>query len=154
MNARLFAILAGAAVAVTGIAASADEHIERAIDTRQGQFKLFAFNIGPLAQMAQGDIPYDADRAEAAAANLAALTGLHQDGLWPEGSDNASVDGTRALPVIWDNLDDFADKLAAANSAVLDLEAVAGDGLDAVRANLGPVGNACSACHDNYRAEQ
>lgn len=159
MKARVLAAIAGtaiavSAIAVSAIAASADQHIERAIDTRQGQFKLFAFNIGPLAQMAQGDIDYDADRAATAAENLAALTALHQDGLWPEGSDNAAMEGTRALPAIWDNRDDFADKLAAVNSAARDLDAVAGDGLDAVRANLGPVGNACSACHDEYRAEQ
>ena len=151
-----FARIAAAALAFSalGAGAAAASEIEAAVEARQGQFKLFSFNIGPLVEMAQGDIEYDADMAATAAENLAKVTTLQQDWLWPEGSDNESIDDTRALPAIWEDLGDFADKHAALGEATAELEMVAGDGLDALRGAIGAVGNACSACHDEYRAEQ
>jgi cytochrome c556 len=42
----------------------------------------------------------------------------------------------------------------AFGAAATGLAAVAGDGLDPMRAAFGPVGAACGACHDAYQAEQ
>ena len=145
---------AASLMAALGAGAALANDFDTEVETRQGQFKLFAFNIGPLVEMAQGDIDYDADMAATAAENLASVTSLHQDRLWPDGSDNESIEGTRALPAIWENLDDFADKYADLGEATANLEMAAGEGLDELRGAIGAVGNACSACHDDYRAEQ
>jgi hypothetical protein len=59
--------------------------------------------------------------------------------------------GTRALPEIWENLADFQEKYMAFGAAAEGLAAVAGDGLDPMRAAFGPVGAACGACHDATR---
>jgi len=139
------ALAAGAATA---------QSVEDTVAARQGQFKLFALHIGPLVGMAQGNMPYDADLAQAAADNLVKLTTLDQSLLWPEGSDNFSMDGTRALPAIWENPEDFVAKLAALQEGTQAMQAVAGDGLDAVRGALGGIAGACSACHQAYRAPQ
>ncbi|MDP5360798.1 MAG: cytochrome c, partial [Paracoccaceae bacterium] len=40
-------------------------------------------------------------------------------------------------------------KLAAATAT---LASVAGDGLDAMKAAFGPVGQSCGSCHESYRA--
>ena len=41
----------------------------------------------------------------AAASNLNALVNLNQATYWPAGTDNATIEGTKALPSIWS---DFA----------------------------------------------
>jgi cytochrome c556 len=124
-----------------------------AIGQRQGQFKLYVHNFGVLGGMAQGRIDYDADLAQLAADNLFYLTRHDQSRLWPEGTDSASVTGTRANPAIWENLDDFVAKFGALQVAAEGLQQVAGGGLDAMRAGFGPVGQSCQACHEAYRDE-
>lgn len=139
------ALAAGAATA---------QSVEDTVAARQGQFKLFALHVGPLVGMAQGNIPYDAELAQTAADNLVILTAVEQTLLWPEGSDNMSVEGTRAQPNIWDDLEDFAAKLDDLRMGAMAMQDAAGQGLDAMRGALGGVGGACSACHESYRAPQ
>jgi cytochrome c556 len=103
--------------------------------------------------MAQGRIDYDAAAAQTAADNLFHITRLDQISMWPEGTDSMSIDGTRAKPEIWENLDDFVAKYVALQTAVEGLQAAAGTGLDGMRAAVGPVGAACQACHQAYREE-
>jgi cytochrome c556 len=143
--------------AVFGIAsvAFADGHLtqdqQRAVDARQSLMGLYGFSLGPLGAMAQDKIPYDAAVAATAAANLAALANMDHDPFWVEGTDS-SVGGNRAKAEIWTDTDGFKAedmKLAAATTA---LAAVAGDGLDAMRAAFGPVGQSCGSCHETYRA--
>ncbi|WP_114965033.1 c-type cytochrome [Alkalilacustris brevis] len=149
---KLFAATGLALILGLGAAQAEGPH-ETPIEARQGQFRLLAFNLGPLVGMTRGDIPYDAETAAAAAANMARVASLDQRGLWPEGSDNVAHDGTRALPNVWDDPDGFAEKLDALRSATRAMEAAAGDDLDALRGALGPVAQACRACHDVNRAD-
>lgn len=144
----------GALALLIGTGGALADPIRDAIDARQAQFTLFAYNIGPLVMMAQGNIDYDAELAQLSADNLAALTHTNQDRYWPEGSDNASVEDTRALPSIWEDPEDFAEKFAALREATSGLQAAAGEDLDSLRGAIGPVGNACSTCHDANRAEE
>jgi cytochrome c556 len=149
--------LALASAVLAALVAGGDVAAQSAADTvaaRQSQFKLLAFNIGPLVGMTQGNIPYDAAMAQAAADNLVAIASLDQSRMWPEGTDNMAMEGTRALPAIWDDLEDFATKLEALRSAAGAMQVAAGQDLDALRAALGPVGGACSACHEANRAPQ
>ncbi len=136
---------------VLALPAVADE--DPAIAARQGQFKLFAHNFGVMGGMAQGRMDYDAEMAQTAADNLFHLTRVDQGRLWPEGTDSASTEGTRANADIWDNLDDFVSKFVALQDAVEDLQGVAGSGLDEMRAGVMAVGGACQACHEDYRDE-
>lgn len=124
-----------------------------AVGARQGQFKIYLQNFGVIGGMAQGRIEYDAAAAQIAADNLFHITRLDQTSMWPEGTDSMSIDGTRANPAIWDNLDDFVAKYVALQTAVEGLQAAAGTGLDGMRAAVGPVGAACQACHQAYRDE-
>ena len=125
-----------------------------AVDARQAQFTLFAHNLAVVGSMAQGRMEYDADAAQVAADNLYHLTRHDQGRMWPEGTDNATIDGTRALPSIWEDLDDFTAKFVALQDAAEALQGVAGDGMDAMGPAVGQLGAACAACHDAYRAEQ
>lgn len=127
---------------------------EAAVKARQAQFTLYAFNVGVLAGMAQGQMPYDADSAQAAADNLFHLTRHDQSRMWPEGTDSASFDGTRALPEIWADLEGFANRYSALQSAAEAMQAAAGTDLASLQGALGGLGGACQACHQQFRAPE
>ncbi len=146
----LFATTLGLVTFATAALADTDP----AVEARQSQFKLFAHNLAVLGPMVQGQMEYDAEAAQTAADNLFHLTRHDQGRMWPEGTDNASIDGTRALPAIWEDLDDFAAKFGALQAAAENLQGVAGDGMDALRPAVGQLGGACAACHDDYRSER
>jgi cytochrome c556 len=125
---------------------------EAAIKARQGQMELYAHYLGLLGGMAKGAVPYDADKAGAAAASLASLTKLDSSRLWPEGSDDMSAEATRALPAIWDNPDDVMKKAMALGEAAAGMEMAASQSLEALQGAMGPLGGACGGCHKAYRA--
>lgn len=143
----------GLAAALLASAAFAGGHGGNpAVKARQAHMQLFAHNLGALGAMARGNAEYDATAATAAASNLAALARLDQSSYWVEGTDSEALpDESRALPALWDNIPDAIAKTAAVAAAADALAATAGDGLDAVRAGLGPVGAACGACHEAYQ---
>ena len=151
MTRRILAAALGAAL-VLPVAALAQDGFANKINARQGEMDNHGLNIGVIAGMARGNTPYDAALAQEAANNIRAISTLTQTFSWPEGSDNMAVDGTRALPAIWENLDDFAAKWAALGTAAEGLVAAAGNGQEGLGAALGPVGGACQACHEAYRA--
>ena len=99
-----------------------------------------------LGEMAKGATAFDAATAQAAAAEIAAHA-AETPALFEAPETDAK---SEALPGIWD---DFADFTAKAK----DLEGLAGDlatGLDSpepLRAGLGQLGDACKACHTEYR---
>jgi cytochrome c556 len=152
MTRKILAAVLGAAL-VLPVSAIAQDGFATQIKARQGEMDVMALNIGVIANMARGTAPYDAAAAQEAANNLAAVSSITQTGLlWPEGSDNANAPESNALPAIWANLDDFTAKWAAYGTAAQGLAAVAGNGQEALGAALGPVGGACGACHEAYRA--
>ncbi len=148
-------ILAVAAIAsVVAGGALAQSAVEGAIKARKAHMQLQAFNVGPLFAMAKGEMDYDAAQASAAAGNLAALTSMNIGRYFPEGSAQGQADGTRALPAIWENGEDVMAKMAALNEAATALNAAAGTDLAALQGAIGPVGEACGACHKAYRAPE
>ena len=133
-----------------GAAASAQD-VSAAVDARQGGMNILALNIGVIAGMARGNADYDAETAQAAADNIAAVSMLDQRFYWPEGSDSDSFEGSRALPAIWEDFAGVSEKGQAFGAAAAGIQAAAGNGLEAMQAALGPLGASCGACHDDYR---
>ena len=138
-------------LAQTALAGGHGSPEDQAIAARQAHMTLLGFNLGPLGAMAQERIPYDADVAAAAAANLAALSTMSQNGYWLEGTDS-SLGNNRAKAEIWTDFEGVSAEAAKLVESSAALAAVAGDGLDAMRAALGPVGASCGSCHEAYRA--
>lgn len=142
---------------VLGTSAISDAHVDKAtmaaVKARQSQMTLYAFNISLLGGMAKGEIEYDAAAASAAASNLAALSKLDQSRLWPQGSDNAALgdDVTEALPAIWTADSKIGERAMDMTEAAVAMDAAAGDGLDALRGAIGPLGKSCGGCHETYR---
>lgn len=129
---------------------------DKAIEARQAMFKLYSYSMGTLGAMAKGKMDYDAELAQEMADNLNAAVNLGQSTFWPQGSDNANPENakTRALPAIWEKYPAIVEKSEALQTAAADLAANAGGGLDALKGSMGSVGEACKACHDDYRAEK
>ena len=57
------------------------------------------------------------------------------------------------LPAAPGNTADLRALTDDVNAAARDVAAVASDGLDAIRPTLGPLGQACGACHEKYQQE-
>lgn len=146
-------LIAGAAAVTLASMAFADGHadVNPAVTARQAHMQLYAHNLGILGGMAQGKADYDADAAQRAADNMVTLVSINQQSYWPMGTDNATIEGTKALPALWENFDNVmaigADFSAAADA----MAAVAGTDLASLQGAMRDLGGACSACHREYR---
>ena len=139
-----------------GATALADGHItqddlKNAMNARKAHMQLYGFNLGILGNMAQGKADYDADAAQAAADRLVALATMNQGAYWLPGSDSDSLEGTRALPAIWEEGSMAGQIGMNLAEGALAMQAAAGDGLEALQANMRGVGAPCGACHEDYR---
>ncbi len=118
---------------------------EGAMDYRHHTMEAIGGHMEALVDILRGKVAHTGHLAVHAGniANLAAITGT----LFPEGSasDHASAD-------IWENPEDFAERIAAfeeAANGLRDTIAAAGELGPAVQS----LGQACKGCHDNYREE-
>lgn len=147
--------ISAVAVAIASTAVIAQNgDFSGAIKARKAQMYLYQHNLAILGGMAQGKIEYDADAASSAASNLASLVNLNQSTYWPAGSDSASVEGTRALPAIWEDFPGVMEESNKLIEAAAAMETAAGGGLESLQGAIGPVGGACGSCHKAYRAAQ
>ncbi|MDA7424543.1 c-type cytochrome [Thalassococcus lentus] len=143
-----------AAVATLGSTAAYAQDFEAQLKARQGQFRIMAINLGILGGMARGAVEYDAEAAQAAADSLVGVSMVNQAPLWPEGSDSMSIDGTRAMPAMWENLPDVLEKWGAFGAAAAEMQTAAATGVEAIGPALGKMGGTCKACHDTYRTPE
>lgn len=134
-----------AAVALAGPVLAHGDVKNPVVKMRHAAMKAIADNTKVLGEMAKGALPFDAAKAQEAAAAIAAQAAmtpaLFED---PSNTDPKS----EALPAIWDN---FADFTAKSDALVTAAEGVDTSTLDGVRAGLGQIGGACKACHSKYR---
>ncbi|MFK8083177.1 MAG: cytochrome c [Granulosicoccus sp.] len=140
----------------SAVAVAADGPFDKAIKARQAMFQIYGFNTGILGAMAKEDMPYDAEIAAEAAANLNAAANLGQSQMWPPGSDSETEGNAtnRALPALWETYPAAVEKGDALKEATAAMAAVAGDGLGALQGAMGDVGASCKGCHDDFRAER
>ncbi|MFC7703413.1 c-type cytochrome [Plastorhodobacter daqingensis] len=141
-----------AALALAGPVAAQDLPPE--VVARKAQFKELQDHLAVLGNMARGTAPYDAGAADQAARAISEVAARDQSGLWPEGTDSANLAGTRALPAIWENPEDFAARFEGLRLAAGQMEAAAGRDLAALQGEIGNLSGACGACHRPFRAPE
>ncbi len=130
----------------------AQEDPEWTVEVRQSLLKLVRWNMGPLAGMARGRVPFDIDVVETNSARIEGLFGMMDDAFATD-TRGADVD-TDALDSIWEEREAFAEKISAARQAAADLNEATGTGdEDAVMAGIGALGRSCGSCHDDYKAD-
>ncbi|SFI55313.1 c-type cytochrome [Celeribacter neptunius] len=140
-----------AATAATGAFAQSPSDTAKA---RRAFYTLVGYEMASLGAMAQGKMDYDAEAASQSAKDLMTLAGLHTADYYVPGTSNADLPGeTRAKPEIWSDMAGVQEKGMAFYEAVVALNEVAGNGLDALRPAVGQLGGTCKACHDDYRAK-
>jgi len=154
MNKRL--LLAGLALALgAGVTqtAFAQAKPETLVKQRQSAMTLQGKYFGPMAGMAQGKVPYNADTVAMNAAFLDALSRMPWDG-FAESTKDTTVK-TAALPAIWSEPAKFKEAQDTFQKAVQALVAVSRGGDEAAQKTaIGAVGKTCGGCHQNFREKQ
>lgn len=149
---RKAAILAGAMLVfgTLGVSAQSASSPEAAIAERIQIMKDVGDATRTGVQMAREQAPFDLDAAREVLRVYADAAG-RMPALFPEGSEAGG--GTSAAPAVWSDRPGFerrfADWGAGAASAV---DAISD--LDTFRTAFGPLANACSACHGEYRVRR
>src|SRR5258705_13009445 len=154
MNKRL--LLAGLALALgAGYTLTAFSQVkpEIMVKQRQAAMTLQGKYYGPMAGMAQGKIPYNADVVARNAAYLDVLSKMPWDG-FAESTKDVTVK-TAALPAIWSEPAKVKEAQDNFQKAVQALVAVSRGGDEAAQKTaIGAVGKTCGGCHQNFRDKQ
>lgn len=140
-------VLVAGAAALFATSAMAHKGVKNpAVKARMDSMAAIAANTKILGQMAKGVAPFDAAAAQKAAAGIA--DGAAKTPALFEAQETDPM--SEALPAIWTNFPDFAGKAAAlegtARAASMRIETP-----EDLRAALGGIGQACKACHADYR---
>jgi cytochrome c556 len=124
---------------------------EQALKYRKAVYQAIAWNFGPMSQMAQGKIPFDAKEFELRAGRVAALAPMLSESY---SADSSGVAGSKAKPELWANRADFDAKMndLVERSAALAAVAKGGDAAKSKQAFLDTAAT-CKACHDKYKAD-
>jgi len=142
-------VLVALLAAVAGNAAA--DTPANAIKYRQNVMKAMSAHVSAFFAVNMGSItaPDHLQPHVNALADLGAMTG----DLFPEGSNAGAP--TDALPLIWQEKEQFAKAVAAMeeSSAALKKAVAAGDKAATGQAAKA-LGEACKGCHDRYRKEQ
>ena len=139
--ASLRALIAAAALAAALPSVASEGHM----DYRHHTMEAIGGHMQALADILRGKVDH-VDHLPVHAAALASLAEITPT-LFPPGSGGGD---THALPAIWENPEDFAERLDAFKQAGAGLRAAAETGGD-VRAATQKLGQACKGCHDSYR---
>jgi len=118
---------------------------------RQSWFALVASNFGPMVSMLKGEMPWDQERLAMWSEQLVQLTSMDVSRGFAPGSEKGT---TRAKPEIWENREDFDNKMADLKAAAAELQAaVAGGDRETISGQIAATGEACKACHDEYKSD-
>ena len=147
-------VAAGVAVAVASGIALAQVKPEILVKQRQAVMTLQGKYFGPMAAMAQGKVPYDANVVQRNAGFLDNLSRMPWDGFDPSTKDIKDVK-TAALPAVWSDNAKFREASDRLQSETSKLYAVSRSADEAaVKAQIGAVGKACGGCHETFRQKQ
>jgi cytochrome c556 len=151
MRAKAVAALVVLALGATAGATFAQQKPEILVKQRQAVMTLQGKYIGPLAGMASGKVPYNAEIARRNAGFLDNLSRMPWDGFDPATKDVKS----NALPAIFTDQQGFRQAASRLETETSKLYEVSRSGDEnAVKSQVGAVLKACNGCHDNFRQKQ
>jgi cytochrome c556 len=139
------------AVAATVMGQGRPSPDQQAVAFRQGLMTVISNVAGPMQLMQRGRVPYDAKTVQRNAHELAALAEIIPQA-FEHDTSGASGLKTGALPLVWQNHNDFlmkAKKLQAQAQA-LDMATQSGSE-DAVKTAIMNTGATCGQCHMMFR---
>lgn len=138
-----------AAAALLAAAAAAAQAAEPAeiVKYRQAMMKANGAHMSAAASIIFGKVDFKSDLGE----HVRALQAINREipALFPAGSTTAD---SAALPAVWMSHEDFLKRAAAAAQRAEALaKAVAAGDAKSYAARFGELGDACKACHKDYR---
>lgn len=146
MRRLLFGISAFAVIASTAALALTDDPIA----TRRQLMQANGAAMGAAQAMIKGDIPFNAAVAMSALQNFEAV-GYSFGDYFPPGSDQGD---TRASPKIWEEMAEFQQYITDFRNNAAAAITAKPETLEAFQAALGPLGQNCQQCHQEFREEQ
>lgn len=151
LTALVFGALLVPAVSVAAPAKSEKQALN-AIQFRQALLQLVRSNVGALGAMAKEVIPYDGQVMQTKGMRIEQLALMMEDYFRTDTTKFKL--GTDALPIIWEQPEDFKAKIGDLTQAAQNLQQVAAAGDESqYRAAIGGVLKTCKGCHDTYKAE-
>ena len=141
--------LLGLAAAITAFSftAQAEIDVKDAIEYRQGIFKAYKWNFGPMADMVRGKTEFNAEEFAKRAHKLQELSSMPIEGFVA-----GSYAGSNTLPAIEKEWNTFVEKMTSFEQAADKLASAADTGdLKQIRAAFGDAGKGCKSCHDQFR---
>lgn len=151
MNRIMTVAVAGAALAL-GVAteALAQAKPDVLVKQRQAAMTLMGKYFGPVAGMASGKVPYNADVVARNATYLENLSQMPWDGF----HESTKGEKSRALPETYSQKAKFDEIAERMQAEIAKLGAAARAKNEAgVKQAFGAVGKTCGACHDGFRAK-
>jgi cytochrome c556 len=112
--------------------------------------------LGDAFKALSDEAKKDAPDAAAMKENAIAIADLAEElpAWFPAGSGPQDGVKTHAKADVWSNEMEFADKVHTFQSEAHELRTVSGDGPDAIAAQVGDLGETCSACHKQFREKK
>lgn len=124
---------------------------ETQIKLRKSAYALMGYSFGGIEAMAEGKRPYDKEEAVRLADLFAQVSTVPRK-FFGDGTDKGE---TRAKPEIWTHRADFDSKMDKMVTEGAKLPAIARSGDEAaLKHQAKVVGEACGACHDDYRVKR
>lgn len=147
--------LAGTAVllalALATPSAWAQTKPEVLVKQREAKMILQGKYFGPMLAMQRGKIPFDIAAVRRDAGYLDVLSRMAWDGFDPSTRGIKS----EALPAVFENKAKFDEHASRFEKEAAKLVTVSRSGDEAaVKAQIGAVGKACGACHDDFREKR
>jgi len=121
------------------------------VKQRQSVMTLQGKYFGPMAAMAQGKAPYNAQVVQRNAAFLETLSKMPWDGF------DASTKGEKsaALPAIWEKPGEFKQAQERLESEAAKLAQISKSGDEAaVKNQIAATAKSCGGCHENFREKR
>lgn len=151
MKNRGTAVVAALALGLAAGGVLAQAKPDVLVKQRQAAMILQGKYFGPLAAMAQGKAPYNAEVVKRNAGFLDNLSRMPWDGFDPSTKDVKS----RAKPELYSNMNEVKQAASHLENETHKLYQVSQSGDEAaVKAQIAAVGKACGGCHDKFREKQ
>jgi cytochrome c556 len=131
---------------ISGSAFAQFQNAEKAVDYRESVFTVMGTHFGRIGTVVKGEAPYNKDDVAKNAAIVAMMSTLPWQAFGP------GTEGGKAKPDVWSDNAKFKSASEKMQLAVVDLNKAAQSGdLDNIKKTFGVAGQACKACHDDFK---